>query len=79
MRTFYSFWLDGKGRVVAGAHVHTHDHGHAHGHGEHEHAADDGVGSIEAIIRSRARVDARRLAAVDKALHGLTYAASRAS
>lgn len=78
-RTFYAFWLDGEGRVVAGAHVHTHDHGHAHGHGEHEHAADDGVGSIEAIIRSRARVDARRLAAVDEALHGLTYAASRAS
>jgi 3-phenylpropionate/trans-cinnamate dioxygenase ferredoxin reductase subunit len=93
-RNFYSFWLDGGDRVVAGANVHTHAHGHARGHGEHDdhaphgqahahddhgHAAGGGVGSIEALILSRAKVDARKLADVDEELEGLTFAASRVS
>jgi 3-phenylpropionate/trans-cinnamate dioxygenase ferredoxin reductase subunit len=79
-RNFHAFWLDREDRVVAGANVHTHDHDHAHGHDDHEHAAaGGGVGPIEALIRSRARVDARRLAAVEEGLDGLAHATSRAS
>jgi flavin-dependent dehydrogenase len=76
-------------RVVASANVHTHEHAHGHGehddhhghdHGDHGHAsAGDGVGSIEALIRSRARVDVRRLTDPDEGFEGLTHVASQAS
>jgi 3-phenylpropionate/trans-cinnamate dioxygenase ferredoxin reductase subunit len=87
-RNFYAFWLDSEDRVVAGANVHTHEHahGHAHGHGEHDDrdahghdAAGEGVGSIEALIRSRVKVDLRRLVDIDEGLDGLAHAASHAS
>lgn len=64
---FDAFWLDGESRVAAGLNVHTHEHGHDgaghdQGHGDHDHHAAEDPRSIEALIRSRERLDARRLA-----------------
>ena len=87
-RNFYAFWLDRGDRVVAGANVHTHEHGHGHdhdahgrvhGHEDHEHVAAGDVGTVEALIRSRANVDVRKLTDVDEDLEGLTYVESEAS
>jgi 3-phenylpropionate/trans-cinnamate dioxygenase ferredoxin reductase subunit len=88
-RNFHAFWLDKGDRVVAGAYIHTHEHPHGHGehddhhghdHGDHGHGvADDGVGSIEALIRSRARVDVRRLTDPDEDFERLAHVASQAS
>lgn len=65
---FHAFWLDAESRVAAGLNVHTHEHGHAHDgaghehhdHGDHDHSAAEGVRPIEALRRSRERLDARR-------------------
>jgi hypothetical protein len=93
-RNFDAYWLDREDRVVASANVHTHEHAHGHGehhdhhghdHGDHGHAAEghaaegDGVGSIEALIRSRARVDVRKLTDPDEDFEGLTHTTSQAS
>lgn len=89
---FYAFWLDGESRVAAGLNVHTHEHGHGHGgtghteghehaedhdHDEHGHGAAEGVRPIEALIRSRRRLDARTLADPGEDLAELVRAAGR--